>query len=117
MVQRLNEKLKAAGADQGSERASTKSAKSQNILTTRIEAGDELKHEKMKGIVGHVDGHGQCLTDSIGRSSFIQNTKLAESEGTFCALWKRPGVEPRTLRTGAERAANCAARPGAQQTP
>jgi hypothetical protein len=53
----------------------------QNILTTRIEAGDELKHETIKGIVGHVDGHGQCLIDSMNQLKGInKSAKIVQNK-------------------------------------
>ena len=38
------------------------SAKS--ILLHRIEQGEELTHDVLKGVVGHVDGQGQCFIDT-----------------------------------------------------
>ncbi len=52
----------------------------QNILTTRIEAGDDLKHETIKGIVRHVDGHGQCLIDSMNQLKGKKSANIVRNE-------------------------------------
>ncbi len=34
------------------------------FMAQRIEQGEELRHEVLKCVVGHVDGQGQCFIDT-----------------------------------------------------
>ncbi len=34
------------------------------FMAQRIEQGEELRHAVLKGVVGHVDGQGQCFIDT-----------------------------------------------------
>ena len=42
-----------------------------SILEDRIEQGEELIHDVIKGVVGHVDGVGQCFIDTRNVSNGV----------------------------------------------
>jgi hypothetical protein len=49
-----------------------------DVLVSRIEQGEELKHDTLTGVVGHVDGQGQCFMKiddgpKISKNTFIND--------------------------------------------
>ena len=87
MVQRLNEKMKAAGADQESERASTKSAKSRKDKSTvqnpqpRVINHQQVHTQMQQQVFGNFSGHQQRMMTLTTSNENVNPWQLQESYG------------------------------------
>ncbi len=87
IIQRLNENSKSAGADQGSERASTKSAKSRKDKSTvqnpqpRVINHQQVHTQMQQQVFGDFSGHQQRMMTLTTSNENVNPWQLQESYG------------------------------------
>ena len=60
------------------------------IMTLRIEEGEELNHDILTGVLGHVNGMGQCFIDTRNTLNEVAENPKVTRNKIINALLKNP---------------------------